>query len=191
MERIKGNYGWTQDVYSQARAVVNCLGGGEVAYALILETATAETGLGKITDGTVYAGMGLCQFDKIPFYRIRDVSMKFRDKIKSELKVDIKLIKWEELRYNPFLSLLFCRLYYLAVRSPNPTTLDGRAKYWKKYYNSYLGKGTPEHYIKMVSKYLDIENNPYVINAGVVSENKENISSTIKDNDRVPITKEP
>lgn len=149
------NFGWIKSIDAQAQAVVDCLGGGEKAKRLLLETASAETALGKIYDRTVYAGMGICQFDKAPFYRIKKASQKYRDKILRELGVDIKLVEWEHLRYDAFVSLIFCRLYYLLIPKPIPKTLEGRAKYWKKYYNTYLGKGTPEHYIKMTKRYLD------------------------------------
>ena len=150
----KGNYGWTKSIYDQAKAVVDCLGGGEKAYNLILETSASETALGTIYDGTIYAGMGICQFDKLPFYRIKKKSMRFREKIKKALGIDIKLVEWEHLRYDSMMSLLFCRLYYMAISKPIPNTIAGRSKYWKKYYNSYLGKGTPRHYRKMVSKFV-------------------------------------
>ena len=149
------NYGWTKNIKEQTLQIVEVLGGGDDAYNLVLETATAETALGKITDKTLYAGMGICQFDKVPFQRVKDKSMRFRNLILRKLGVDIKLVQWEHLRYNTFLSLLFCRLYYMAVQEPIPSTIEDRAKYWKKYYNSYLGKGTPEHYLKMATNFLN------------------------------------
>ena len=151
----KPNYGWVKDLEAEAEAIVNVLGGGRNAVNLILETSSAETALGQITDGTLYAGMGICQFDKKPFKYIKDKSLRFRNLILAELGVDIVLVKWDHLRYNSFLSLLFCRLYYMTIRKPIPATREGRAKYWKRYYNSYLGKGTPRHYLKMASVYMD------------------------------------
>jgi len=149
------NYGWTKNIKEQTKEIVEVLGGGDDAYNLILETATAETALGKIDDRTIYAGIGICQFDKVPFQRIKDKSMRFRKLILRKLGVDIKLVQWEHLRYNTFLSLLFCRLYYMAVQEAIPTTIEDRARYWKKYYNSSLGKGTPEHYLKMATNFLN------------------------------------
>jgi len=148
------NYGNTDFIYQEAKKVVDCLGGGDKAYRLLIETASAETALGHIRDKTVFAGMGICQFDKKPFYLIKKRAKKYRTKILQELGVDVNLVEWEHLRYNSFLSLLWCRLYYLFVPKPIPNTLEGRAKYWKKYYNTYLGDGTPEHYISMVKRYV-------------------------------------
>ena len=153
---MKGNYGYLGDLEEQARLISSVINSKNVEEAtkLLLETAAAETALGSTYDRTIYAGMGLCQFDKKPFYYIRDRSNFLRDKIKRSLGIDINLVEWEHLRYNPFLSLLFCRLYYYLIPKPIPRTLKGRAKYWKRYYNTYLGKGTPSHYIKMAERFL-------------------------------------
>lgn len=72
-----------------------------------------------------------------------------KDKIITDLGVDISLVEWEHLRYNPYLSLIFTRLLYRLVKESIPSTIEERAKYWKKYYNTELGKGTPEHYLEM------------------------------------------
>ncbi len=148
-------YGYIGNVDKQCRKICDCLGYGSnnTAHLLIHETACAETGAGNIKDGTVFAGMGFTQFDKKPFYSIKKRAMKYRKKIKKDLKIDIYYVEWEHLRYNVFLSLLFCRLYYLLKKPPVPADLKGRAKYWKKYYNTFLGKGTANHYIKMVARY--------------------------------------
>lgn len=97
--------------------------------------------------------MGITQFDKLPFEDIKNRSMQFKDKILKELYVDISLVDWEHLRYNPYLSLLFTRLFYRLRPEAIPETIEERAKYWKKVYNTKLGKGTPEHYLEINKKY--------------------------------------
>lgn len=47
----------------------------------------------------------------------------------------------------------FARLHYLRVSESVPDDLRGQAAYWKRYYNTRLGKGTIEGYMQ---KYLDI-----------------------------------
>ena len=152
------NYGYIpskDELMNQAKKICDCLGYGinQKAHLLILGTATTETGLGTIKDLTVGAGMGICQFDNcepyFPFDDLKKRSIKYRDKILAGLGIDISLVEWEHLRYNTFLSLLFCRLHYLPLAETIPETVENRAKYWKKYYNTVNGKGTPEHYIEM------------------------------------------
>ena len=40
-----------------------------------------------------------------------------------------------------------CRIHYLRVKESIPDTLEGRAAYWKKYYNTSKGKGFTCDYI--------------------------------------------
>lgn len=147
------NYGFIDEktILKQAVRVCDCLGHGEnrTAVQMIVETAIVESGLGKIEDKTIKAGIGITQFDEIPFYDVRERNMKRKNKILNDLGVDIALVEWEHLRYNSFLALLFTRLFYLLLPEQIPSDLEGRARYWKKYYNTSLGKGDVEHYLRM------------------------------------------
>ena len=142
-------------INEDAQMICDCIGHGkyETAKEMIIETAVAETGLGQIEDKTVGAGMGLTQFDDKPFQDIRDRSIKLRPKILKELKIDISLVEWDDLRYNQFLALLFTRLHYWLKSDPIPATIEERANYWKLHYNTKFGKGTVEHYLEMNRKY--------------------------------------
>lgn len=54
----------------------------------------------------------------------------------------------ENLVGNIHFQVFMCRCHYLRVPSRIPDTLQGQAQYWKEYYNTNLGKGTVEEYIK-------------------------------------------
>ena len=47
---------------------------------------------------------------------------------------------------DPF-ACLMARLHYMRFQQAVPRDLRGQALYWKKYYNTSLGKGQPEQYI--------------------------------------------
>lgn len=151
------NYGYIDDklAIEMATKICDCIGHGKYnsAVQMILETAVAESGLGRIEDKTDGAGMGITQFDKLPFDDIRDRSKKLKSKILKDLNVDIEKVEWNDLRYNPFLSLLFTRLHYWLKGDPIPKTIEERAAYWKLHYNTKFGKGTVEHYLEMNRKY--------------------------------------
>lgn len=140
-------------VCEDAQLICECIGHGKngTAIDMIIETAVAETGLGAIEDKTVGAGMGITQFDDKPFQDIRDRNQKLRPKILKELGIDINLVEWDDLRYNQFLALLFTRLLYWLKGEPIPLTIEERAEYWKRHYNTYApnAKGTVEHYLEM------------------------------------------
>jgi len=133
------------------KEVCDCLGYGAngVADELLLETAGVETHFGKATDRTIGAGMGITQIDLMPFGDIQNrVKQSDKTKIKMELGIDLDLVGWEHLRYNPFICVLFTRLFYKKIPEEIPIDMRGRAFYWKDYYNTKLGKGTVEHYMK-------------------------------------------
>ena len=118
-------------IVEDAQIICDCIGHGkyETAKLMIIETAIAETGLGQIEDKTVGAGIGLTQFDEMPFNDVRNRTMKLKSQIQRDLKIDISLVEWDDLRYNQFLALLFTRLHYWLKGDPIPATIEERAKY--------------------------------------------------------------
>tara|TARA_R110002020_G_scaffold474718_1_gene706858 strand:- start:2843 stop:3331 length:489 start_codon:yes stop_codon:yes gene_type:complete len=62
---------------------------------------------------------------------------------------------WEEiLEKNIAAGIVHCRIKYWRVPKRMPNTIEGMANYWKKYYNTEQGKGSPEHFIDACRKYL-------------------------------------
>ena len=137
--------------------VCECLGNGANGKAvdLLLETAGAETGRGLTKDLTLGAGMGITQIDKLPFQDIKDRCRKEdRVRIYDFFNIDIDLVEWEHLRYNPLLCMIFTRLKYKKIPNIIPTSLYDRADYWKIFYNTEEGKGTVAHYIEENLKFV-------------------------------------
>jgi len=54
---------------------------------------------------------------------------------------------------NDKLGCLFSRLHYMRIPKPIPATIGGQAQYWKEYYNTFAGKGTPNQYIESWKRY--------------------------------------
>jgi len=52
------------------------------------------------------------------------------------------------LEINISYAIIMCRLKYRRVPKKLPKTVKGMANYWKKYYNSDLGKGDPKEFIE-------------------------------------------
>jgi len=137
-----------KELYNIIDKVVECLGGGDNARALLLETASAETLLGEAVDSSFNSGMGIFQFDKIGFDDVKArTSTANANKVYHCFGIDIKKVDYTDLRYSPLLGAIFCRLKYILVPKPIPSDIQSRANYWKIYYNSVLGAGTPEHYV--------------------------------------------
>lgn len=52
--------------------------------------------------------------------------------------------------FNLMFAAAMCRVFYRRIKAPLPPAGDlaGQAAYWKRYYNTELGKGRPEQYVK-------------------------------------------
>lgn len=126
------------------------------AVNLLLGTAAQESGFGKfIRQLNCGPARGIFQMEPATFqYLLKYVKNKgIEEQIKSSCNC-IQLIP-ESLEYNLKLAIVFCRLRYLVVNEPLPSDLKGYAAYWKKYYNSVLGAGTEEQFIKHYKKYVE------------------------------------
>jgi len=146
-----------QHLEDMAKEVCECLGGGTNAINLLLETAGAETNRGQTKDKTLHAGMGVTQIDRLPFLDIKDrLRQKDKEAVYNHFNIDTDLVEWEHIRYNPLLCLIFTRLKYKKIPEAIPDTVEGRAIYWKKYYNSYApnAKGSIAHYMQSIRGYF-------------------------------------
>lgn len=147
-----GLVGKRNHLKSICKEVCECLGYGSnyTADDLLYETCGAETHFGEYKDTTEFAGMGITQFDKLPFKDIKDrTRQKYKDKVLKYFDIDINYVEWEDLRYNPLLAVIFTRLKYKLVPEAVPRSIEDRAKYYKIHYNSMIGKSS-------VKKYLEI-----------------------------------
>lgn len=149
-------YGLTRpkQAYEMATDVVKVLGGGENARLLLLETAMQETQLGRYRDPTKDgAGRGITQFDKIPTDDIINRAKNSEvELIREAFGIDIHLVEHDDLDFAPLVCFILTRLKYKRIPEPIPSTVEGRAEYWKEHYNTVLGKGTVEEYIKNAKK---------------------------------------
>jgi hypothetical protein len=62
--------------------------------------------------------------------------------------------KWRSvLTTNIIAQIVVCRLHYWRVPKKLPRTLEEMAHFWKDFYNTAKGSGTPAHFAEIVSKY--------------------------------------
>ena len=133
--------------------VVDVLGGGSPAKMLLAETAAAETDYGKAVDHSWSVGVGVMQFDPIGFDDVKArTSPRLKDVVQREFGVIIDRTELSDLRHSPLLSVIFARLKYRLIPSAIPADVNGRAAYWKKWYNSELGAGTVDHYLHAAAR---------------------------------------
>ena len=149
---------------------------GGAATALLRETAIQESNMGQTT-GTYdmvndpkfgRGSFGVGQVDERNFEdtmsRLRGDKgqprnlVKYVQRFKDELGIDLTEVKYEDLA-DPKLGLIFTRLHYLKNPDPVPPTVQGRSKYWKKFYNTSAGAGTPDEYLSNQESYAEIYGN--------------------------------
>ena len=143
---------------------------GRNATEMLKEIAIVESNMGQ-TSGTYdiavdskgnRGSLGVAQIDEIAFKEIQSrlkggkgrnkYTQKTIDRVQDALGVDPTTIKYEDLADDKT-NLIFARLYLMMRPDPIPKTPQDRAKYWKKYYNTVLGKGTPQKYLDRLIDY--------------------------------------
>ncbi|AUR84135.1 hypothetical protein NVP1049O_26 [Vibrio phage 1.049.O._10N.286.54.B5] len=147
-----------QEAVVIAKKVVSIFGGGHKTVMLMLEFAATETHLGTYPDRHPEKwGVGLTQFDQI---RFDDVVNRTRGRNRRLLKqffgYDLNSIKLADLADDALLAFCMTRLALKLVPESNPTTVSGRAHFWKKWWNTYHpnAKGTIEEYLDDVENHM-------------------------------------
>ena len=124
---------------------------------LILGTIAQESGFGtyikQLGNGPA---LGICQMEPNTFRDIIDNYLYYKPSLLGKIIQSCKAshISPDYMVWNLRLSIIMCRIHYLRVPKPLPTDLSGYAKYYKQYYNTYLGAGTEEEYISNYKKYV-------------------------------------
>lgn len=137
-------------------AVCDLLGHGSgVAVDMLMETAAAETQTGLFRDPTPDgAGRGVFQCDLIAFQDVQARAPSSDiEKVVAEFGIDVRAAEHRDLDISPLLATVVCRLFYKRIPEPFPCSIEGRADYWKRYYNTHLGKGTAGGFIHKVARY--------------------------------------
>ena len=122
---------------------------------MIAETACVETNCGQYIKQINGPACGIFQIEPRTARDIIDHFIFYKPKLRNnfaKLYNDYLTLE-QNLCTNLMFSIFMCRCFYLRIKETIPSTVEDRAKYWKKYYNTALGKGTVEKYIKAVDKY--------------------------------------
>ena len=118
-------------------------------YKMLLETAIVETNAGRAAmDTNRDYGRSIMQLDKVGY----DEALRIRQK-KGDKNFEYEVYKGymsDELQKNPRFAMYLARMFYLGKSEPIPSTLENRALYWKRYYNTLLGAGSVEKYLDLV-----------------------------------------
>ena len=123
------------------------------AAAMVFRTGMTETGykhLKQMGDGPA---IGFFQIEPATLNDVMDNYVLYRPAIKTDLyslgyddkDIEIRIMG------NIALQVAFCRLCYRrdSKSIPKLENIKAQAEYWKRVYNTKLGKGTVEHFLEM------------------------------------------
>lgn len=124
----------------------------KAAETLVTRTALVESGLRYVRQLGGGPALGFFQMEP----RTHDDIWQSYLRYKTDLAGRLRTLTVEgldlhsQLVGNHYYAAAMCRVHYLRVPSALPAAddLEGQAKYWKDHYNTRLGKGTIEGFIK-------------------------------------------
>ncbi len=122
---------------------------------MLQETAIIESKMGR----DVRAKKNVFQLTETGIDAVKDIKShpglkKYHSKIKEEFGYDIMNASYDDFKTDPLLNALGARMMYGKVPEAIPNTVDGRAEYWSKYYNTGADvHGTPDAYLKQVQEF--------------------------------------
>lgn len=121
----------------------------EAAEDLLMGTAAQESHLKYIKQLGSGPALGLFQMEPDTLHDIWENYLDYRPGLvqKIEDTTGIGIEDQDALVYNLRYAAAMCRVHYLRVSAPLPSSLAEQAAYWKQHYNTVLGAGTVEEYI--------------------------------------------
>tara|TARA_B100002003_G_scaffold234199_1_gene247803 strand:+ start:503 stop:982 length:480 start_codon:yes stop_codon:yes gene_type:complete len=130
------------------------------AEQLVIATAMAESGLFFVQQIGRGPARGFFQMEPITHDDIWERYLSRKPTLLNDLKTLIMrdMDLHDQLRGNLFYATAMSRIFYLRFKAPLPKEGDwhGMAAYWKKYYNTHLGAGTTEGFLKKARPAIDI-----------------------------------
>lgn len=130
------------------------------AEQLVLATALAESNMFFIQQIGNGPACGFFQMEPATHGDIWERYLSRRPSLLQNLKPLIMrdMDLHDQLRGNLFYAAAMCRIFYLRFKEPLPKENDwtGMASYWKRYYNTSLGAGTPQGFVEKALPLIDL-----------------------------------
>lgn len=127
------------------------------AERLILGTACQESECGRYIKQLNYGvALGIYQIEPVTHDDLWASFLSYRSDVLTRLIVPPNGQKRpaQDMIYDLRYATAMCRIHYLRVKEPIPDNLPAQAAYYKKYYNTPLGKGTEDDYIRSWYRFI-------------------------------------
>lgn len=127
---------------------------------LLLGTAAQESGMGQYL---VQLGggpaRGIFQMEPATLNDIRNNYLAYRTGLRDQISAYIieALSPDDNLVFNLAYATLMCRVHYLRKPAslPDANDVQGMAEYWKRHYNTPLGKGSVREFVENYNRYVE------------------------------------
>lgn len=121
----------------------------QAAVELLLGTALQESGLRSLRQAGGGPALGLFQMEPATHDDIHLNFLAFRPDLQDKLRSLCSLFLPEALAGSLWYSAAMCRLHYYRKAEPLPAAgnIPDQASYWKRHYNTPLGKGSVTEYL--------------------------------------------
>ncbi len=124
----------------------------EAAENLLLGTAAQESQMGRYLRQINGPALGIYQCEPATHEDIFDNYLIYHGELLgavTKLTV-LHLPRTQQLAWNLMYATAIARIHYLRIKEPLPKADDivSLGCYWKNHYNTHLGKGTVEEYVK-------------------------------------------
>lgn len=126
------------------------------AVNLVLGTIAKESLYGRYRRQVRGPALGIAQMEPATFEDIVDNFFRYHPDIEGRVMevAGVDELNPEDLVENDVLSACMCRMQYYRFPDRIPSDVRGYALLWKKRYNTWMGKGTPEEFIECYAKYV-------------------------------------
>jgi len=138
------------------RPTIERLGmGGRSAELLLLGTALVESNLSALKQ---YGGEALGVYQIEPethddLWRYLDSKPTLRERVAFDVVTQRPFA--EQLVGNLFYATAMARVKYWMIPVALPDNIQGWAAYWKRYYNTFEGKGDPAEFVRRLEPFMD------------------------------------
>ncbi len=153
----------TLDAIDKVNKLYSDAGYSDVAQ-FMKNMAATETNVGRDTLGDY--SFGATQIDPVRYKDIIDratgpegqkrmnIANTFLREQLNRPDFDISDLNLTQEAHNPYISAALTRMGLLNIPEGVPSGLEGQADYWKRYWNTEAGKGTPQHFMSQASYYF-------------------------------------
>jgi hypothetical protein len=132
--------------------LVNMGAHSEAAVQLLLGTAAQESHLGRYLRQIQGPALGIMQMEPATHADIVANFLRFRPELGNRVLMAASMTRHDvaALRFNLAYSIAMARVHYMRVPAPLPAANDiaGMAGYWKRHYNTPLGRGTEQEFME-------------------------------------------